>query len=64
MYEKRIADPQLIVSLKIDKEAEMERVTSVQEELRKADALTRQILLKIWKWVLDCTTWDMILMHS
>ena len=39
MYEKRIADPQLIVSLKIDSKAEMERVTSVQEELRKADAL-------------------------
>ncbi len=39
MYDKRIADPQLIVSLKIDKEVEMQDVTDVQEQLRRADAL-------------------------
>ena len=39
MYEKRVADPQLIVSLKADKDSEMEILTLVQEGLRKADAL-------------------------
>lgn len=39
MYERRIADPQVVVSLKIDREAEMGLVTEVQEGLRKADAL-------------------------
>ena len=38
MYKKRIDDPQIIVSLKIDKDTEMERVIEVQEELRLADA--------------------------
>ena len=38
MYKKRIDDPQIIVSLKIDKDTEMERVIQVQEELRLADA--------------------------
>ena len=39
MYDKRLADPQLIVSLKIDKEVEMSDVSLVQEQLRRADAL-------------------------
>ena len=39
MYEKRVSDPQLIVSLKADEEAKMELITSIHEELREADAL-------------------------
>lgn len=39
MYDRRVADPQLVVSLKIDKEAEMQDVSEVQEQLRRADAL-------------------------
>ena len=39
MYEKRVSDPQLIVSLKADEEAKMELVSSIHEELREADAL-------------------------
>ena len=39
MYEKRVSDPQLIVSLKADEEAKMELISSIQEELREADAL-------------------------
>ena len=39
MYEKRVADPQLIVSLKIDKEVEMGTLNVVHEQLRRADAL-------------------------
>lgn len=39
MYDKRVNDPQLIVSLKIDKEVEMSDVNLVQEQLRRADAL-------------------------
>ena len=39
MYDRRLADPQVIVSLKIDRGAEMGVVTEVQEGLRKADAL-------------------------
>jgi len=39
MYKLRVADPQVLVSLKIDKNAKMEAVTAVHEELRKADAL-------------------------
>ncbi|NVM05276.1 MAG: biopolymer transporter ExbD [Candidatus Helarchaeota archaeon] len=39
MYDKRVADPMLIVSLKIDKEVEMSDVNLVQEQLRRADAL-------------------------
>ena len=39
MYEKRVADPQLIVSLKADEEAKMELIASIHEELREADAL-------------------------
>ena len=39
MYEKRVSDPQLIVSLKADEEAKMELIASIHEELREADAL-------------------------
>ena len=39
MYEKRVADPQLVVSLKADERAKMGLVSSIHTELRKADAL-------------------------
>ena len=39
MYEKRTTDPQLIVSLKVDRNAEMYLVSQIQEQLREADAL-------------------------
>ena len=39
LYEKRVADPQMIVAMKIDKESTMEMVNDVQQEMRKADAL-------------------------
>ena len=39
MYEKRVSDPQLSVSLKADEEAKMELISSIHEELREADAL-------------------------
>ena len=39
MYEKRVSDPQLIVSLKADEEAKMELISSIHEELREADAV-------------------------
>ena len=39
MYEKRVSDPQLIVSLKADEEAKMELISSIHVELREADAL-------------------------
>ncbi|MFL3013621.1 MAG: ExbD/TolR family protein [Candidatus Neomarinimicrobiota bacterium] len=39
MYEKRLSDPQLIVSLKADEEAKMELISNIHEELREADAL-------------------------
>ena len=39
MYEIRVSDPQVIVSLKADEEAKMELVSSIHEELREADAL-------------------------
>ena len=39
MYEKRVSDPQLIVSLNADEEAKMELISSIHEELREADAL-------------------------
>ena len=39
MYEKRVSDPQLIVSLKADEEAKMELISSIHEELIEADAL-------------------------
>ena len=40
MYEKRVSDPQLVVSLKADEEAKMELISSIHEELREADALS------------------------
>ena len=39
MYDKRVSDPQIIVSLKADEEAKMELISSIHEELREADAL-------------------------
>ena len=39
MYDKRVANPKLIVSLKIDRAANMGFVTDIQEKLREADAL-------------------------
>ncbi len=39
VYNKLVADPQLIVSLRVDKDADMGIVTDVQQELRKANAL-------------------------
>ena len=39
MYKKRVADPQLIVSLKADKNAPMSLISDIHLELREADAL-------------------------
>ena len=39
VYQKRAEDPQIIVAMKVDKEASMARVSDVQQELRKASAL-------------------------
>ena len=39
MYDQRVANPKLIVSLKIDRAANMGFVTDIQEKLREADAL-------------------------
>lgn len=39
MYERRAADPQIVVSLKADEQSRMELVSSIHNELRKADAL-------------------------
>jgi biopolymer transport protein ExbD len=39
VYEKRVKDPQMIIAMKIDKEAPMGIVNDVQQELRKANAL-------------------------
>lgn len=39
MYDRRVSDPQLTVSLKADEFAKMELVTGLHNELRKADAL-------------------------
>ncbi|MBT3216773.1 MAG: biopolymer transporter ExbD [Candidatus Marinimicrobia bacterium] len=39
MYEKRVSDPQLTVSLKADGSAKMELISGLHIELRKADAL-------------------------
>ena len=39
MYAKRQALPNVIVSLRIDKNADMGEVTDIQQELRKASAL-------------------------
>ncbi len=39
MYAKREALPNVIVSLRVDKDADMGEVTDIQQELRKASAL-------------------------
>lgn len=39
VYEKRVKDPQMIVAMKVDKQAPMGIVNEVQQELRKANAL-------------------------
>ena len=39
LYEKRVTDPQIIIAMKVDKEATMGTVNDVQQEMRKADAL-------------------------
>ncbi len=39
LYQKRVEDPQIIIALKADKEADMGFVSDVQQEMRKADAL-------------------------
>ena len=39
MYDKRIADPQIVVSLKGDEDAEMGLVSEIHENLRKVEAL-------------------------
>jgi len=39
VYEKRVKDPQMIIAMKVDKEAPMGVVNDVQQELRKANAL-------------------------
>ncbi|MEJ2050206.1 MAG: biopolymer transporter ExbD [Calditrichota bacterium] len=39
VYDKLVKDPQLIVSLRVDRDADMGRVTDIQQELRKANAL-------------------------
>jgi len=39
MYEKRVADPQITVSLKADKSALMQLINELHAELRAADAL-------------------------
>ena len=38
-YEKRVADPQLVISLKADERAKMGLISAIHGELRKADAL-------------------------
>ena len=39
MYDKRVADPQIVVSLKGDEEAEMGLISDIHENLRKVEAL-------------------------
>src|SRR5210317_1841395 len=39
MYERRANDPQIVVSLKADELSRMELISSIHNELRKADAL-------------------------
>ena len=39
MYDKRVSDPQVIVSLKADEDAKLGLISSIHEELREADAL-------------------------
>jgi biopolymer transport protein ExbD len=39
MYDKRVADPQIVVSLKGDEEAEMGLISHIHDNLRKVEAL-------------------------
>ncbi len=39
MYDKRVADPQIVVSLKADERSRMGLISDVHNQLRKADAL-------------------------
>ena len=39
MYDKRVADPQIVVSLKGDEEAEMGLISEIHDNLRKVEAL-------------------------
>jgi len=39
LYEKRVKDPQMIIAMKVDKEAPMGIVNEVEQEARKANAL-------------------------
>ena len=39
LYERRAADPQLVVSLKADEQSRMKLISAIHNELRKADAL-------------------------
>ena len=39
MYDKRVADPQIVVSLKGDEEAEMGLISKIHDNLRKVEAL-------------------------
>ncbi|OIO56831.1 MAG: hypothetical protein AUJ47_12675 [Candidatus Marinimicrobia bacterium CG1_02_48_14] len=39
MYDKRKNDPQIVASVKADRQAEMKLITGIHQELRKADAL-------------------------
>ena len=47
MYEKRASDPQLTVSLKADVAARMDVISSIHNELRKADALRLNYSTKV-----------------
>ncbi len=39
MYDKRVKDPQITVSLKSDQDAKMELISAIHNQLRKADCL-------------------------
>jgi biopolymer transport protein ExbD len=39
VYNKLVEDPQIIVSLRVDREADMGMINDIQQELRKANAL-------------------------
>ena len=39
IYDKRVADPQIVISLKADESVRKELVSGIHNELRKADAL-------------------------
>jgi biopolymer transport protein ExbD len=39
MYDKRVSDPQIVISLKADEQARMDVISGIHNELRKADAL-------------------------